>query len=607
MAKPRGEHIRNVHRRIAPTQATQAALTALPVDTESRVNGAVTFVGDYSVWFFDFASTAVASATVLVPDDAPTTGRFHNLVPAGGAVAGNSYKTPVHLATSGALAAYTRVADVITANANGAIGNFDGVAVVLNGRYFLNSTGTASDVDNGIYVATDLGSGATPWIFTRSDDCNVSGELVGGSLIPVQAGTNDGGEIYLITNTTAITINTTAITHTLVPSLQDLASTAAGLGAALVGTQDAGGHFATATVEGNLQEAGATDSSIEVRLSNEECARSDTDSSLGSVETRLSAEECARSDTDSSVGSIETRLSAEECARSDTDSSVGSIETRLSAEECARSDTDSSVGSIETRLSAEECARSDTDSSVDSIETRLSAEECARSDTDSSVGSIETRLSAEECSRSDTDSSVDSIQTRLSAEECARSDTDSSVDSIETRLSAEECARSDTDSSVGSIETRLSAEECARSDTDSSVGSIETRVSVEESTRTLTEFKLLATATITSADLTTAGVGPETENIGAAMNDTAVPLAYRLSLADAFDNGAGVSLDVTLGWSGVVNRYMTSFDAYTGSALEGVGWHQGTPNVETQLGTPADSNQIVATQQSDCSYVYSRR
>lgn len=84
--------------------------------------------------------------------------------------------------------------------------------------------------------------------------------------------------------------------------------------------------------------------------------------------------------------------------------------------------------------------------------------------------------------------------------------------------------------------------------------------------------QVLATVNITSADLTTAGVGPETENIGAAISQSAIVTGYRISLVDAFDNGAGVSLTLEVGHTNDVDAYEDGFDLFTGSAYEGAGY-----------------------------------
>lgn len=99
--------------------------------------------------------------------------------------------------------------------------------------------------------------------------------------------------------------------------------------------------------------------------------------------------------------------------------------------------------------------------------------------------------------------------------------------------------------------------------------------------------------TITSADLTTAGVGPETENIGAVLpNLGCIILGYRIRLNDAFDNGAGVSLALEVGDSDV-DSIEDGFDLYTGSTKEGVGFSYTTPG--PGLGTCVLNTQLRAT------------
>lgn len=69
--------------RIAPPTATTTTIKALPVDSESRIDGcSTTVLDDSSVWIFDADSAAGASATVLVPDVG--SGRFLKLVDPGG-------------------------------------------------------------------------------------------------------------------------------------------------------------------------------------------------------------------------------------------------------------------------------------------------------------------------------------------------------------------------------------------------------------------------------------------------------------------------------------------------------------------------------------------
>lgn len=105
-------------------------------------------------------------------------------------------------------------------------------------------------------------------------------------------------------------------------------------------------------------------------------------------------------------------------------------------------------------------------------------------------------------------------------------------------------------------------------------------------------------ARITSDDLTTAGVGPETENVGSPIPATAIVLAARAKLDDAFDNGAGVSLVMELGHDGDADAYEDGFDCYTGSAHEAGEWQYETPG--PALGAPpalatAGARQMTAT------------
>jgi hypothetical protein len=66
---------RDLSKRIAGAYATTAALTAM--GSKGRSTGMLaTVVADNSIWIWDADSTTSASASVLVPDDAPAAGRW---------------------------------------------------------------------------------------------------------------------------------------------------------------------------------------------------------------------------------------------------------------------------------------------------------------------------------------------------------------------------------------------------------------------------------------------------------------------------------------------------------------------------------------------------
>lgn len=126
--------------------------------------------------------------------------------------AGLSYKESVRVATAGALPAYTRTANVITANANGALGSIDGINLSLNNRLLVKNGAVGQD--NGIYVVTALGDGGTPYVLTRSSDMDNSSELSGGTTMWVNEGTVNADSAYTLITDGAITLNTTPLTFT---------------------------------------------------------------------------------------------------------------------------------------------------------------------------------------------------------------------------------------------------------------------------------------------------------------------------------------------------------------------------------------------------------
>lgn len=119
-------------------------------------------------------------------------------------------KYPVRLATAAALAANTRVGNVLTADANGAMATVDSVAPAVGNRILVKDEVTASK--RGIYVVTSLGSASAPFVLTRAADFDDSIEIQGGLLVPVLAGTVNGKSVWQLTSTGALTINSSSLT-----------------------------------------------------------------------------------------------------------------------------------------------------------------------------------------------------------------------------------------------------------------------------------------------------------------------------------------------------------------------------------------------------------
>lgn len=268
--------------RLGPVVATTAALTALPY--EVCADGMLSVVtADNSIWVYRLAGAEALGPTVLA-DDA---GKGQWVAAQQHAVAGLPKLASVRNVTAGALGAYTRTGNVILADAVGALGAIDGVTNVVGDRILLKNG--AAGADDGLYRVDSIG-GASKYQLTRVGDANASAEVVAGMLIYASEGTANGNTWFYLSTDDPIVLNATALTFAHIPTL-----------------------------------VGVT--SVETRVSTEECTRSTADSSLtvlvSSADSSLKVIDSAG---DSSLtlitSSVETRLSTEECTRSTADSSL---------------------------------------------------------------------------------------------------------------------------------------------------------------------------------------------------------------------------------------------------------------------------------------------
>jgi hypothetical protein len=113
----------------------------------------------------------------------------------------------------------------------------DGVTMVVADRVLIFQQTTQTE--NGIYVVTDVGSGATNWVLTRSSDAdtyviNSANGLSEGSTVFVQSGATAAGDTYTCNTSGVITFGTTNITFAQISSAQIYS---AGTGLTLSGTQ----------------------------------------------------------------------------------------------------------------------------------------------------------------------------------------------------------------------------------------------------------------------------------------------------------------------------------------------------------------------------------
>ena len=123
------------------------------------------------------------------------------------------YKDAVRAASAAVLPAYSRLGNIITATANGALPPQDGVSFVTNDSLlYVNGLGSPLARDNGIYVVTDPGSGGSPFILTRREDFSASGQISPGCIIPTgPEGTTNGSKLFILATADPIVLNTSLL------------------------------------------------------------------------------------------------------------------------------------------------------------------------------------------------------------------------------------------------------------------------------------------------------------------------------------------------------------------------------------------------------------
>lgn len=115
----------------------------------------------------------------------------------------------VQVATTGPLPSSTFSSGVITASANGALSSIDGVTMASS-RSILVKDETAT-ARNGVYTVTNAGGSSAKWVLTRRGDLNSTGEIVNNMEVRVTDGLFNRGQVFYVTTTGTITVNTTGI------------------------------------------------------------------------------------------------------------------------------------------------------------------------------------------------------------------------------------------------------------------------------------------------------------------------------------------------------------------------------------------------------------
>jgi hypothetical protein len=170
-------------------------------------------------------------------------------------------KASVNAVTAVALPAYTRVVNVITANANGALPVIDGVTLNTTTKKRLLVKNGAAGEDNGIYDVTSLGDSTHPWVLTRSADADNSpaGEVSSGMYCFAIEGSQNGLKGWVLVTPDPITINVTSL------SFSQLSAIAASTWGNITGTLSSQTDLQSALdakVTANVAITGATKTKI---------------------------------------------------------------------------------------------------------------------------------------------------------------------------------------------------------------------------------------------------------------------------------------------------------------------------------------------------------
>ena len=132
--------------------------------------------------------------------------------------AGINFHAPVQAASVSNLSVVynngtSGIGATLTADTNRAFSTLDGQTISVGQRVLIKDQTT--QLQNGIYTLTTVGSGSAPWVLTRASDGDnsVAGEMANGDVIFAIGGTTNAGKTFVNSSTGTITIGTTAITY----------------------------------------------------------------------------------------------------------------------------------------------------------------------------------------------------------------------------------------------------------------------------------------------------------------------------------------------------------------------------------------------------------
>ena len=132
-----------------------------------------------------------------------------NLTAVSAATATTLPNSPVWVAASGTLTASGAATTLIV----------DGVSITSTStRVLVKNQGGGSGASNGIFVLSTIGGTATTWVLTRTTDFNEDAEIKRFSTVLASSGTANANTKWFLSNQEPITINTSNITWSALPT-----------------------------------------------------------------------------------------------------------------------------------------------------------------------------------------------------------------------------------------------------------------------------------------------------------------------------------------------------------------------------------------------------
>ena len=132
-----------------------------------------------------------------------------NLTAASVATTNTLPNTPTWSAANGTLTATGAATTLIV----------DGVSITSTStRVLVKNQASGSGASNGIYVLSTIGGTATTWVLTRTSDFNEDAEIKRFSTISVTSGTVNASTKWYLSNQEPITVNSSNITWTALPT-----------------------------------------------------------------------------------------------------------------------------------------------------------------------------------------------------------------------------------------------------------------------------------------------------------------------------------------------------------------------------------------------------